>query len=108
MHSSKLTLSSADTLHLAKAARLPTSAQRASLCAQIVLLAADGVPLRAIARQLQCHLATVRKWTRRWAAKGMDGLDDAPSTGRPKTPIPVTITTSYLYFLDPAPTCLLQ
>ncbi len=88
MHSSTLTLSSADTLHLAKAVRLPTSTQRASLRAQIILLAADGVPLRAISRQLQCRPATVRKWTRRWAAKGMDGLDDAPRTGRPRTITP--------------------
>jgi len=58
---------------------------RAVLRARIVLAAAAGGSNAAIARELDVHVNTVRKWRGRFAASGMDGLRDAARSGRPKT-----------------------
>ena len=62
----------------------PTSPQRLVLRAQIVLLAAEGLSLRAIARTLACSRNVVRKWSRRYQERGMAGLRDAARPGRPR------------------------
>jgi transposase len=62
----------------------PTSPQRLVFRAQIVLLAADGLPLRGIARMLACSRTAVRKWSRRYCERGLAGLRDAPRSGRPR------------------------
>jgi len=84
MHHSPLVLSDHDRLTLERAARLPTSTLRVAQRARIVLRAAAGLGVRASARADQCHRATVRKWTRRFAARGIMGLHDAPRPGRPR------------------------
>jgi transposase len=53
--------------------------------AQIIRLATDGMRVPAIARQLGVSEKMVRLWLRRFAAAGVDGLDDAPRSGRPAT-----------------------
>ncbi|WP_405876723.1 helix-turn-helix domain-containing protein [Streptomyces sp. NBC_00005] len=58
---------------------------RAVLMARIVLAAADGLSIGAIARELAVHVNTVRKWHGRFAAQGPEGLKDASRSGRPKT-----------------------
>ena len=84
MRLSTLVLSEAERLRLQRDARLPSSTRRASRRAQIILLAADGVRLRSIARRMHCRPATVRKWTRRFAASGLRGLADVERSGRPR------------------------
>lgn len=52
--------------------------------ARVVLLAADGLPLRQIARQVGMDHKGVRLWLDRFRAGGLDGLADHPRSGRPR------------------------
>jgi hypothetical protein len=64
-----------------------SSSVRAGLAqrARIVLLAADGVSNTAIAEMVGVSRPTVISWRDRYLARGMDGLDDRPRSGRPRT-----------------------
>jgi predicted ArsR family transcriptional regulator len=53
--------------------------------ARIVLLAAEGVPLERIARQLGVDRNVVRTWVDRYRAGGLVALEDRPRSGRPRT-----------------------
>ncbi|MGH2452027.1 MAG: helix-turn-helix domain-containing protein, partial [Candidatus Limnocylindria bacterium] len=53
--------------------------------AEIVLAAAAGESHATIARRLACSVPTVMLWRRRFAERGIDGLRDAPRSGRPPT-----------------------
>ncbi|MBQ9726313.1 MAG: helix-turn-helix domain-containing protein [Kiritimatiellae bacterium] len=63
------------------AARDPARAARR---ARMVLAAADGVPIRELARREGVDRNTVRLWLRRFAAAGVAGLEDRPGRGRPR------------------------
>jgi transposase len=52
--------------------------------AQVALAAADGTANAVIARTLQLHPATVRRWRKRFAAEGLAALEDRPRPGRPR------------------------
>jgi transposase len=52
--------------------------------ARIVLLSADGLPGREIAERVGCSEPTVVAWRKRYAERGLAGLDDAPRSGRPR------------------------
>jgi predicted ArsR family transcriptional regulator len=66
---------------------LRASSIRAGLAqrARIVLLAADGVRLDRIARELGVQRNVVRTWVDRYGAAGLAGLQDRPRSGRPRT-----------------------
>jgi transposase len=51
--------------------------------AQIIKLAADGMRVPAIAQPVDVSEKMVRLWLKRFAAAGLDGLEDAPRSGRP-------------------------
>jgi transposase len=53
--------------------------------ASIIHLAMSGTSLRAIARELRMSPHGVRPWIERFNRLGLDGLDDAPRSGRPPT-----------------------
>ena len=53
--------------------------------ARIIQLAATGQTAPAIATQLALNEKCVRLWIRRFAAHGLEGLEDAPRSGRPRT-----------------------
>jgi transposase len=53
--------------------------------AKIVLSAAAGEGTSSIARRLGVSRPTVIQWRDRYAADGLEGLRDAPRSGRPKT-----------------------
>jgi transposase len=53
--------------------------------ARIIALAATGLSVPAIAVQVQQSAKCVRRWIERFNAAGLDGLDDAPRSGRPRT-----------------------
>ena len=53
--------------------------------ARIVLLAAEGVPLGRIARQLRVDRNGVRTWVDRYCRGGLAALEDRPRSGRPRT-----------------------
>ena len=61
--------------------RAPTTEQRQVLRARIVLLAADGLASRAIARELGIMPRTASMWRIRFAETGLDGLADKPRPG---------------------------
>jgi hypothetical protein len=49
---------------------------------RVILLAADGLPAREIARRLKTRLARVSKWRRRFCQERLAGLEDAASVRR--------------------------
>ena len=60
------------------------SSQALVLRSRIVLAAADGRANVDIAGELGCTPATVSKWRRKFAEFGLQGLSDAPRSGRPR------------------------
>ena len=78
-----IVLSDEEEAVLAGRARSVRSEYRDRLRAQIVLAAAAGKTNAAIAVEVGVHVDTVRKWRRRFAAGRLDGLKDAPRSGRP-------------------------
>jgi winged helix-turn helix protein len=70
---------------LVRLTRRPTVAAGIARRARIVLLAADGLPLRQIARQVELDHKGVRRWLDRFRAAGLAGLADRPRSGRPRT-----------------------
>ena len=66
-------------------ARRPKSSQALGLRCRIVLAAAEGRHNNEIAAALGCHPATVSKWRRRFAERRLDGLDDDPRPGPPRS-----------------------
>jgi len=59
------------------------------LRARIVLAAAARDPNAVIASRLGVTVDTVRKWRGRFAAAGLEGLNDLPRSGRPRVFAPV-------------------
>ena len=79
----ELSVQERDTL--ARWARRPKSAQALALRCRIVLAAADGKRNKDIAAELGCNLATVTKWRNRFAQRRLDGLQDEPRPGPPRS-----------------------
>ena len=71
-------LSAGERTTLNKRVRGAKTAYRDRLRAQIVLAAARGHPNARIAAGLGISIDTVRKWRGRFAARGLDGLQDRP------------------------------
>ena len=69
---------------LERLTRRSTVAAGVARRARIVLLAADGMPLRQIARRLGVDRDVVRTWVDRFRGEGLDGLRDRPRPGRPR------------------------
>src|SRR6516225_6591785 len=61
----------------------PSTAQALVLRSRIILAAAAGTPNQKIALDLGIPEVTVGKWRRSFAELGLDGLRDAPRSGRP-------------------------
>jgi transposase len=81
----EVVLSSEERETLERWARRPKSAQALALRCRIVLAAAEGEANGEIASRLGCHATTVGKWRRRFAERGLDGLQDEPRPGKPRT-----------------------
>jgi len=69
---------------LEKWLRSSTTEQRLVLRSKIILLAADGLSTKEISNRLEVRQATVSEWRTRFAAKRLEGLQDAPRPGKPK------------------------
>src|SRR6266481_6005805 len=78
-----LVLREGDRKRLGDLARLPRVPSGLARQARIVLLAADGVPNAQIARTVGVSRPTVIGWRDRYAAGGIDALEDEPRSGRP-------------------------
>src|SRR5450432_2300501 len=82
-------ISAADRERLERLVRDRNTPQKVVWRARIVLLAGDGLTAKGIAAAVDKSLLTVRRWRRRFVAKGMDGLlKDAtrPSRVKPLAP----------------------
>src|SRR5271157_5926056 len=66
----------------------PSTAQALVLRSRIVLAAAAGHANQQIASDLELPQVTVGKWRRSFAAFGLDGLRDAPRSGRRRNTMP--------------------
>ena len=66
--------------------RAGSTPQALALRCRIVLGAAasDNPPNQKIAADLDCDRHTAGQWRERFAAKGLEGLQDAPRSGRPR------------------------
>jgi transposase len=53
--------------------------------ARMVVLAAGGMPLDRIAREVGADRTIVRAWVDRYRAGGLAALEDRPRSGRPRT-----------------------
>lgn len=62
--------------------RAPTMAAGLVRRARIVLLAADGVPVKEIVERVGVSKPTVIGWKKRYAVEGIGGLADRPKPGR--------------------------
>src|SRR5574340_451452 len=69
-----ITIDAADRDELDRLVRGRNTAQKVVWRARIVLLAADGLQAVAIARATGKSQLTVRRWRRRFLAKGVEGL----------------------------------
>ena len=77
-------LSTAEHQELTCRANAARAAHREVIRARIVLAAADGSSNASIARNLELHVDTVRKWRRRFFRDRLAGLADRPRSGRPR------------------------
>src|SRR5262250_3967952 len=85
----RIGISAADRERLERLVRDRNTPQKVVWRARIVLLASDGLTAEGIAAAVDKSLLTVRRWRRRFVAKGMDGLlKDAtrPSRVKPLAP----------------------
>lgn len=69
---------------LERRARAHTSTQREARRARAILLCAEGVPLRQVGPTVGLNEHQVSVWRRRFLAGRVDGLVDAPRSGRPR------------------------
>lgn len=71
--------------------RAARTEHRDRMRAKIVLAAAERRTNAEISTEVGLHVDTVRKWRRRYAARGLPGLDDLPRSGRPPVFTPVQV-----------------
>jgi len=78
-----ITLNAVSETMLQQLARSPSTPQALAVRSRIVLAASTGQSNQQIASSLGIPEVTAGKWRRAFAASGMDGLQDAPRSGRP-------------------------
>jgi transposase len=81
----RITLNSVTDTMLRHLIRSPSTPQAVALRSRIVLAASAGQSNQEIATALGIPEVTAGKWRRAFATSGVDGLTDAPRTGRPPT-----------------------
>src|SRR6186713_1752195 len=70
----RIAVAPADRERMERLIRDRNTPQKVVWRARIVLLASDGMTAEAIAAAVGKSLLTVRRWRRRYVAKGVDGL----------------------------------
>jgi len=69
---------------LEKWVRSSKTEQRYVLRSKIILMAAESLSTKEISKKLEVRQATVSEWRTRFAAKRLEGLQDAPRPGKPR------------------------
>ena len=84
---SRVELASEGRLPLEALLRARSTPQGLALRCRIVLRAAqaDNPSNQEIAAELGCDRHTVGQWRQRFVAQGLQGLQDAPRSGRPRS-----------------------
>jgi transposase len=77
-------LSQAEERELRTVLSTPSAPQQQALRARIVLRASEGATNTQIAHELGVSLPTVGLWRRNFCERGLEGLRDAPRSGRPR------------------------
>jgi len=98
-----IVLSDSDRTALTGWARGTSTEQRYVERARIVLAAAEGQSSTRIATRLRVRRATVGKWRRRYALKGLNGLMDTPRSGAPRRYDTSTVQRILRQLDEPAP-----
>jgi transposase len=80
----EIELSEEEERRLRAVLRTPSASQQQALRARIVLRAAEGATNTQIAAEAGVSLPTVGLWRRSFSERGLDGLQDAPRSGRPR------------------------
>jgi transposase len=82
-----ITLAVEEVACLRRICQARSSAQAKVFRVQLVLRCAepDSPTNWQVAVEFECDPDTVSKWRRRFAEKRLDGLDDAPRSGRPRS-----------------------
>jgi transposase len=78
-------LSDEEQTKIERLARAQSAPVRWVRRARILQLAAQGQTVPAIARPVSVSEKAVRQWLKRFAAEGLEGWEDAPRSGRPRT-----------------------
>jgi transposase len=81
----KIEVSNEDREMLLKWKRSPTTPQKLVRRADIILAAAEGLNNKAISKRGLGSEQTVCLWRKRYAEYGIEGLQDQPKPGRPRT-----------------------
>jgi transposase len=77
-------LSQEEEAELRAVLKTPSASQQQAMRARIVLRAAQGAPNTQIAREVGVSLPTVGLWRHNFSERGLEGLETAPRTGRPR------------------------
>jgi transposase len=80
----EIELSEEEERRLRAVLRTPSASQQQALRARIVLRAAEGATNTQIAAEAGVSLPTVGLWRRSFSERGLEGLADAPRSGRPR------------------------
>lgn len=73
--------------------------------ARIVLASADGATIAEVSRLLGCSSSTVSKWRARWLRDRLEGLEDEPRPGRPRTVTDERVNALIEQTLQSKPVC---
>ena len=81
--SNHIKLTDGERFELERRARSLTAPHRIVVRAMVILMVAEGQTISGTARQVSRGRRIVQKWAKRFVRKRLDGLDDAPRSGRP-------------------------
>lgn len=99
----RVVLTDDERLKLESIGRAQTSEQRDVRRAQVILAAAAGEDTIAIAARLGHSASTVTRWRKRFAEKGLEGMEDAHRSGRPPRITPMQRCEIIAAACEPAP-----
>jgi transposase len=85
MAGKRIELDAEDRVVLERIVRSRRAERRMFQRAQIVLFAAEGLSAPEIGRRVGCSDKLVKRWRGRYERDGLDGLQEAPRSGRPLT-----------------------